>query len=239
MKTGDKVHLAWRTGGYAYGTVIRVEDEHRRFAGPRITVRMKKDNELYDYELGVDGNWYEVNECQEAIVIRIFDEEQGDPDQHWFRNWTEHGRSSLSNAGFIPEDDQEKFMKRFDAIERWAVDGCHILLHLKEGRALLCKKETPGKKRGRGRLPKLPFEEEEERKVDWDSLVDIVVEVKYVAYVHGPNQQLFKRFYLSVKRLKKLLEDLHKMPEKRWRFPALMLYPEDECNLRPEIVREQ
>lgn len=57
---GDNVTLIWRDGASNFGVVIDARPD-------AISIRI--DDEEYDYELGVDGSWYEINESQDPISI--------------------------------------------------------------------------------------------------------------------------------------------------------------------------
>ena len=125
--------------------------------------------------------------------------ERGDIGNFWFKNWIRGGNSQLSNAGYVmTEEEQDSFIEEWKDCERWACDGCHIIVHVPKGRVFLCRKH------GRGE--------------------DVIVEVKYVEYNRRPNQYTFKRFYVSVSTLMPLLKHLKTQEAKRWRFPAILLY---------------
>lgn len=60
---GDIVHLAWQDGFTNDGTVVIVDADAISISFPSIM------NDVLDYELGVDGSWYEINESNDPICI--------------------------------------------------------------------------------------------------------------------------------------------------------------------------
>lgn len=136
--------------------------------------------------------------------------EQGDPENTWFTHWKKGGTSQLSNAGYVnKEEDQDALIEKFKNPERWAVDGCHLLMHTSEGRAILCRKSG-------GTLSKKNKENNE------------IVEIKYVKFERKTDQVTFRRFYLTVQTLLPMLEALKRQPHKRWKFPLLLIYGEHQ-----------
>lgn len=66
---GDAVRLNWDDGAAATGTVRAVE-----LATGHVELTIEPNHEpgeLYDYALGLDGRWYEVNDGQAPIDITV------------------------------------------------------------------------------------------------------------------------------------------------------------------------
>lgn len=67
FKVNDRVKLYWEDGSTNKGTVKLIRDN-----GKELTIKFPVDEgiwEWFDYELGKDNYWYEVNNSQKPIRI--------------------------------------------------------------------------------------------------------------------------------------------------------------------------